>query len=648
MKDLNDHLGLSSSNFEGKGQSTDKIDRQLLEKDKIIFEYSKLLKDSERKIDQLKKAVLSKEEINLSMKDEIKELQFKLKTSENSSIRKDEVINKLKFGCDEKIKEVCREKEILNAKLHESTKSGEANQIERQSLLLEIRKIEKNHHKLKQQLQEKHEHSVQLEKTVEETKKELAMLSNLKKHNAEQDLIIKQLLTQLDKEKRDNESFIREKDEIENHINSIINDNKVSKELTMLNSKLSTDNDSLRHELHLSQNQVNSLNEKLKTAKKEFDDFFNYTISDINSLLTLIDNLNDEALKSPLASEVNELSSHDSFIYSKTLIKSKAGKFADSRLSVISKNLETIRNLFIGKLQKKLGLLTKLEGKVDQYEESNRSANDEISSLKKRIILMDSELNEMNDKQVRLSQSNNELNGFAKGLENELSNTNDKLREVLNKLNEIEYDYQLFLNELCNKIGYKPTFNYSQPLIKQERELKSTQESAKSPPSNSKFSSPARSQYNPTNCNSPKNQNKLFYSIISPNAATKFILNQIETFITDRSQHTLQEKESTAIIEELKSNIGEHKKEITSLTLNIHQLNQDKSTQLNSLNETKNSEMEEFKANMYGKIKTLTSLLEDSNNMINSLEGENTNLRRTSIKLERHLKILMESHKNLE
>ena len=107
-------------------QLTNSIDSykvQIMEKDKQIFEYSKTQKENEKAIETLRRSLELKEEENQKLNLQLQDLSFQLKQYENLIEKSSEDIKTVHKSYEEKIKELCDERDNLVKKKEKLEKS---------------------------------------------------------------------------------------------------------------------------------------------------------------------------------------------------------------------------------------------------------------------------------------------------------------------------------------------------------------------------------------------------------------------------------------------------------------------------------------------------------------------------------------------
>jgi len=120
----------SLCNINQDGES--KYHRQLMDKDKIIYDYTKILKETERNLENTKKQLVAKDEIITNIKDENKELKYKVKNLENHLERKEDEMRKFRNVSEEKILLLSKEKVFGEDKINDTIKTLEQHQQEYQ------------------------------------------------------------------------------------------------------------------------------------------------------------------------------------------------------------------------------------------------------------------------------------------------------------------------------------------------------------------------------------------------------------------------------------------------------------------------------------------------------------------------------------
>lgn len=207
-----------------------------MEKDKIIYEYTRILKETERNLESSKKQNLSKDEIVSKLKDENKEFRFKVKNLEQHLERKEDELRKFRTTAEEKILLISKEKNFTEDKLNENTRCLEQNQIEQQNFIYENSKLEKQIHKLNDLVEEKSAQLLNVEKLIDDLKRENKTIPILKKQIFELENSYNEVCNANQIEIDKNEVLNNEKNDLEN-------------KLAILNEKTSGENsvERLRH-----------------------------------------------------------------------------------------------------------------------------------------------------------------------------------------------------------------------------------------------------------------------------------------------------------------------------------------------------------------------------------------------------------------
>ena len=585
---------------------------QLLEKDKIIFEYTKNIKDLERKLDVFKKQAYSKDDSIIALKDEIKELNFKLKSSENALQKKDELINKLRYSYEDKISILGENNKFLEDKVNELNRINENNQIERQSLLLEIKKIEKCHQKYKQNDSERTENIKFLENTIEEQRKEIKSLLIFKKKSQEQENSLNSLKLQLENERKDNNQFSKEKDEIEKQVQQLLRDNKICKELSVINNKLNSELNSLKNDI----NRVNSENENFMKSSneriKEFDIFYNTINSQLNHLCDYIENIEN-------FSETNSFN-----------FNVKIDKRLFSKYELLIRLLDNIKLISKNKIITKNESIIKLNNKISCLEQENKGINEENSNIKKKLISADYEINDYIEKNTKLNKSLEESISSNKHLSDKIDKLDVKQTDLSQKINNLEFEYFALLNDLSSKFLIKVTLNYSNQIIKPKLQ-KNVNSNIRTSPDTSEYKI-----------------EKDYYQIINPSMVVKQLFKSIDSHFEKMNLLTKAEQELKDLNNKNSEVISELNQEINSLKYKLEEELCERNIEIKNIKEEAIYEATDMKENLLDKIKSLTSIIEDGNKMILILEKDNNDLKRINLKQERSLKLLTDSHIELE
>jgi hypothetical protein len=143
------------------------------------------------------------------------------------------------------------------------------------------------------------------------------------------------------------------------------------------------------------------------------------------------------------------------------------------------------------------------------------------------------------------------------------------------------------------------------------------------------------------------NKNKYRNEILT-NIANTELINQISYLVKTNNEMSKKLLETSNKNNEYKTKMNKVLNENKDLKNKMTFNDQSMSEQLTELQNSKETELSRQKQMLYEKIKSLTNLLEESNKLIKSYEIEVTQLKNKNSKLEYNLKMLTDSHSELE
>lgn len=426
------------NNINAKVFDDNKLRMQIMEKDKIIFEYSKILKDTERVLDNTKKLNSAKEEIIIKYKDEQKDLKFKIRNLENILGKKEEEFEKYRQYTEEKIMFSSKEKNNLEEKLNELTHNFENNQGDFQTSLVEYKKLEKQLIKLKASFQEKEDVVKNYEKMIEELKKEIKHIPSLKKQINDYEYIIKDLKSDFVQETKKNEKINQEREELDQKIQRLILESKDEKETSNNLIKLSYELENFKKEVYEKTKEIEHMNEKYKNLNKENDNFVQIINIEIANFSNFLENI---------TININ---------YSKNLkYQNKNSNQFSLKYELIQKNFEILKNKIIENYNSQHSINTKLEKSNFELEKQLNNSQIEKDKMIKDLTYNIQKLNEITDKYEEMASKYERLNETHSNLKE----THAKLKTDFNDLNKknenICQETQLFMNNCVNKLKEK-------------------------------------------------------------------------------------------------------------------------------------------------------------------------------------------------
>ena len=213
-------------------QLTNSIDSykvKIMEKDKQIFEYSKTQKENEKAIETLRRSLELKEEENQKLNLQLQDLSFQLKQYENLIEKSSEDIKTVHKSYEEKIKELCDERDNLvkNKEKLEKVLSNQENNIKKS--YAEYQNIQKENNQLKNALEEKKEILLKYENIFEQLKKDNKQIPSLKRQIGDMDNVFSQYKKELIALKEQNEKLQFERDDCENKLKLTISEQQKEK-----------------------------------------------------------------------------------------------------------------------------------------------------------------------------------------------------------------------------------------------------------------------------------------------------------------------------------------------------------------------------------------------------------------------------------
>lgn len=424
-------------------EESNKLLMQVMEKDKIIFEYSKLLKETERMLEKNKKENLDKEDQISKFRDENKELKFKIRNSENLIEKKDEELEKYKNHTEEKFIAINKEKALFEEKYNDLAKLFENNHSDFQNTVFEYKKIENNMDRLRLQIQEKEELIKSNEKLIEELKKEIKIIPNLKKEIIDLENIIKNLNRELNEEKNLNDKIIQNTNDAEKKLSLIIEESKQGKELMNNYLKLSFECDNLKKEIEFKDKEIENLNGRYKVLMKENDYFVQHFTKEITDFNCLMENIN-YAKNSYSTCNINLNNSNNAITNN-----SVSEKFS-LKYEILNKNFDGLRKRYVENYNQNLMIINKFEKSLSEIERINKEIMIERDALVKELSVTKQNYKDSANRIDDLNDDNEKMNENYKNLRDNYIKLKNEYEELQNKNENLCQETQLFLMN-CNE-----------------------------------------------------------------------------------------------------------------------------------------------------------------------------------------------------
>lgn len=444
---------------------------QLIEKDKLIFEYSKILKELENKNNNITRELNNIHENNIYLKDQINEINFKFNASEKNNSKKEDYIKSLKQSYEDKLNIMKKENEFINEQLTTTTKSKEALNIKVQSLLLEIRKLEKNTIKLKEIESNKSLTIVNLEKTIKSLRNETNQQLFLKRQSKDLEDAIVNYKQEIDKLNKINTKLETEKEELNTYINNLLTDNRFSKELNNkiqeLNNikiKLQDDNEELKCENFELLNKINN-------SVKDNKIFFKLISEDLINIQNEYELDNSELLESDNIGCMNNtnIKSIDNRCLKKNytiegVTINNLSNTLRNKYNIIKKQLKCIVEIYNTCNYDKDSKLSRANNNLKNTEEKYNKLLEDFNQHKKQYNILELKFNNINDININLKKQLTDANSNILNSNENIEKLNIKIKELDANINNTENEYSILLNKLCSKLD----INYESDKIENE------------------------------------------------------------------------------------------------------------------------------------------------------------------------------------
>ena len=601
LSTTNDTINMDNTNYLQTKENEKPLDSTLnknenmkiniIEKDRIIFNYMKQEKDYMNTINELKNDIKEKEIEIMKLNQDKNELEYNLKKRENiieqrtAQYKKenDELKNRIIYNekAIENLKAKLLNKENIIKLYDEDEKDTfEQNNKKNNDIFELINQIKKNETLLKN-----------MKLTEKNLKEENKTIPVLKRKIDELEFAIKQYKNEIKELKNNNIKMINDKEELNNIID--INKNEIRKEkvneqyVIRLNYKI----DYLSKELNNKNIENEILNNQNISFDNDLNNFFNIFSKELNNYLNYLEGLNIYS-KSLHKMPISILPNFDnSKINEKNRIKYEnlvniLNKLKEKIIDILNKNIEKNQDIFIDVMNKDNNYKSILNEKEELIKNK--------IELENNIIILNNEINKYRT----------ELQIFKKDfykMKNENSEIKNKNKDLLTKNKSIKQQLNDFINDIQNQLK-----NF--PIAKEE-----------------------------------KNKNK--------KDIKKEIICKINSLIILNKELNEQIKNMEIEKNKYRDELNQTFKDNSSLKSELSIKNEEKKNLGNEMKQIKSKHEKEItdqKKLLYEKIYKLNNLLEESNEIIKTYEKEISILRNKNDKLENNLKILTNSHTELE
>ena len=551
----------------------------------------------------------SKDDEIFRLEDKLQELLHNLKSSETQTKRKNTEFSEISKNYTEKINEIMLENQNLKNKINNLNSVIETHEEDIKHIYLEKQKNEEEIMNLREELKKK-ENMIDINYSNKQILiNENKQLPSLKAKIDDLEKIILELKDEIVGLREINDKLIEEKNELNEIINKKENEIQQNKiyEHNLIN--LNNKNLILNKEIKKKGNDIKSLDDKylqllnnnetfIHIFTNELGNFLNYLESiNLNNLTTF----NNNTFKLPLNNLPNfeHTQLDDNFMI---------------KYEVLSKCILQIEEKITEILNICKKNINKMNFDLIQNEERNKGILNEKNLVKKENFALKNKITDItqenNDKNLNFEKKNQELA--------EAYNQNQKLKkdnEELNyKNNILDKEYNRLINDIDNKLlqfPIKSFDNINNSLIIND------------------------------------NLNKENFNNVTTLSTNK-IIHKIDSLIYLNKELNKQLSDLNRENKSFKGKIGDLESENFFMKDKIKSYEENIEKEINNYKNRKDYEYNETKEILFNKIKTLNNILEQGNKLIKSYEMEVADLKNKNSKLEFNLKMLTQSHEELE
>ena len=589
----------------------DKFKLQIIEKDKIIIELKQKEKDLNKEISKLNLSLNEKDDQIFHLEDKIEELIQNLKRTENQNDIKYNQYSENEKNLNQKINDIIIENESLKKKIQNLTLIIESNEDSVKKLYLEKQKKDEDINNLLQELKEK-ENMINMNCNKNQILlNENKQLPSLKGKIDDLEKIIMELKDDITNLRFVNDKLIEEKNELNDMLNKKeeeIQKNRIYEQnLINLNNK----NILLNKEIQKKGNEKQSLDDKYLSLMNNNETFIHLITNELGNFLNYLESINmnnlitfnNASFKIPLHNLPN-------------FEHTKLDENFMLKYEILSKCILQIEEKITDMLNICKSSINKINHELELSEEKNQNLVNEKNSIKKENFALKNKITDItqdnNDKNLILQKKVNELN--------EAQNANQKLKkendDLIYKNSVLNKEYDRLINDIDNKLIQFPIKNIDN--LTEDNFLINNKNFAKENFNNMTTLS----------------TNKVIHKIDSLIYLNKEINKELSEMI--HQNKSLNEKNLDLNNENMLL-----KDKIASYEESIH-------TELNNYKSRKENELNETKEILFNRVKKLNEILEQGNKLIKSYEYEVADLKNKNSKLEFNLKMLTQSHQELE
>jgi len=588
-----------------------KFKLQIIEKDKIILDLKQKEKELNKHINELNLSLTEKDDQIFHLEDRIKELLQALKSTETQTEIKFNQFSENEKNFNKKMNDIIIENENLKNKIQNLTAVIEANETSMKNLYIEKQKKEEDIQNLIEELKKK-DNVID----INQNKKQILINENkqlpwLKGKIDDLEKIILELKDEIVGLRDINDKLIEEKNELNELVKKKeeeIQKNRVYEQsLINLNNK----NILLNKEIQKKGNDIQSLDDKYISLLNNNETFVHLITNELGNFLNYLESVNLNNLisfnNSPFKIPLNNLPNFE---------HTKLDENFMLKYEILTKCILQIEEKITDMLNVCKNSINKINHDIIILEEKNQNIINEKNEIKKENYALKNKITDItqdnNDKNLSLQKKVNELT--------EAINQNQLLKkdneDLIYRNSVLDKEYQRLINDIDNKLIQFPLKTIEN--LDEDNFLINNQNFAKENFNNMTTLS----------------TNKVIHKIDSLIYLNKEINKELSEMI--RENKSMNQKNIDLNNENLllKDKIQSYEESIQTEIVNY------KNKKENELNETKEI--------LFKKVKSLNNILEQGNKLIKSYELEVAELKNKNSKLEFNLKMLTQSHQELE
>ena len=584
---------------------------QVIEKDKIIFDLKQKEKELNKHINDLNLSLTEKEDQIFHLDNRIKELLQALNSTEAQTEIKFNQFSENEKNLNQKINDIIIENENLKNKVQNLSAVIEANETSLKNVYIEKQKNEEYIQKLLDELKKK-ENVID----INQNKKQILINENkqlpwLKGKIDDLEKIILELKDEIVGLRDINDKLIEEKNELNELVKKKeeeIQKNRIYEQsLINLNNK----NILLNKEIQKKGNDIQSLDDKYLSLLNNNETFIHLITNELGNFLNYLESINMNNLislnNSPFKIPLHNLPNFE---------HTKLDENFMLKYEILTKCILQIEEKITDMLNVCKNSINKINHDMILLDEKNQNIINEKNDIKKENFALKNKITDLtqdnNDKNLTLQKKVNELT--------DMQNQNQLLKkdkeDLIYRNSVLDKEYQRLINDIDNKLIQFPI-----------KTLENFEED------NYLINNPNFAKENYNNMTT-LSTNKVIHKIDSLIYLNKEINKELNGMI--RENKNINQKNVDLNNENLllKDKIQSYEESIQNEITNY------KNKKENELNETKEI--------LFKKVKSLNNILEQGNKLIKSYELEVAELKNKNSKLEFNLKMLTQSHQELE